>query len=52
MYQDRAAFNDEEKTAEQYLLGEAVTEGHLQGKQKGGTDSKCARLAEGIHKSD
>ena len=29
MYQDRAAFNDQEKTAEQYLLGESVTEGHL-----------------------
>ena len=52
MYQDRAAFNDEEKTAEQYLLGEAVTEGHLHGKPKGGADSKCARLAEGIHKTD
>ena len=30
MYQDRSAFNKDEKTAEEYLLGKEVTEKELQ----------------------
>jgi len=35
MYQDRSAFNKDEKTAEDYLLGKAVTERELASGPKG-----------------
>jgi hypothetical protein len=34
MYQDRAAFNKSEATAEEYLLGKAVTDQQLETKAK------------------
>ena len=44
MYQDRSAFNKDEKTAEEYLLGKTVTEKELNQNGAGGT---IGDLAEG-----
>ena len=45
MYQDRSAFNKDEKTAEEYLLGKTVTEKELN--QNGAGGAIAGDLAEG-----
>ena len=43
MYQDRSAFNKDEKTAEEYLLGKEVTEKDMRSaKPNGKADSEGA----------
>ena len=53
MYQDRSAFNKDEKTAEDYLLGKSVTEKDLQSGPKGDlTAGEGGNLASILEKTD
>jgi hypothetical protein len=53
MYQDRSAFNKDEKTAEEYLLGKEVTEKDMRSaKPNGKADSEGGTLATILDKTD
>jgi len=56
MYQDRSAFNKDEKTAEEYLLGKEVTEKELHSKSMGVTgdlaEGEKGNLASILEKTD
>jgi len=53
MYQDRSAFNKDEKTAEDYLLGKAVSEKELNSGPKGDlTAGEGGNLASILEKTD